>query len=111
MFGRPTKLPRNANILHPFCTYLIKDDKTKKVRCVCNRSPRMTGSTTFAETYAGSLDQIASKVFLVAASVNKCIVVGVDAANVFAEAGAPKVPPFVNADKPFRKCYRTRDSR
>ena len=31
MFGKPTKLPRNANLLHLLWIYLIKDDKTKKL--------------------------------------------------------------------------------
>ena len=63
LFGKPTKLSPHANLLHLLWTCIIKDDKTKKARCVCNGSPRMTGSVTLAETYAGSLDQVASKVF------------------------------------------------
>ena len=33
---------------------------------------------------------------------------GVDTANSFAEAGAPKVPLFVTVDKPFREWYKSR---
>ena len=63
MFGKPTELLIEANLIHLLWTYLVKGDSTKKARCVCNGSSRMTGSVTLAETYAGSLDQSASKVF------------------------------------------------
>ena len=108
MFDKPTKLPRNANLFHLLWTYLIKDDKTKKARCVCNGSTNMRGSVTLAETYAGSFDQVASKVFWAAAAINNSIVVGVDAANAFAEAGAPKAPLYVTIDKQFREWYKSR---
>ena len=63
----------------------------------------MRGWVTLAETYTGSLDQVASKVFLAAASINNSIVDGSDAANAFAEAGAPKAPLYVTIDKQFRE--------
>ena len=67
--------PRGAKLLHLLWTYIIKDDKTEKARCVCNGSPNMTGTVTLAETYAGSLDQVASKVFWVAVAINNFIVI------------------------------------
>ena len=63
----------------------------------------MTGSVTLAETYAGSLDQSASKVFWAASAINNSIVIGADAVNAFAEAGAPKAPLFVTIDKQYRE--------
>ena len=65
----------------------------------------MTGSATLAETYAGSLDQSASKVFWDASAINNSVVIGADAANAFAEAGAPKVPLFITIDKQYREWY------
>ena len=94
MFGKPTKLPIGANLLHLLRTYLVKDNSTKKARCVCNGSSRMIESVTLAETYAGSLDQSASKVFWAAKAINNSVVIGADAANAFAEAGAPKALLF-----------------
>ena len=55
--GEPTTLPKGANLLPLLWTYLIKDDGTRKARCVCNGSPRQRGSVTLANTYAGSLEQ------------------------------------------------------
>ena len=58
-----------VNLHHLLWTYLINDDKTKKARYVCDGSPHMTGSVTLAESYAGSLDQVASKVLWAAAAI------------------------------------------
>ena len=103
MFGKPTRLLRGANLLHLLWTYIINDDKTKKARYVCNRSPNMTCTVILVETYAGSLDQVASKVLWKAATINNFIVIGADTANTFAEARSPKAPLFVTVDKPFRE--------
>ena len=104
MFGKPTKLPMGANLLHLLWTYLVKDDTTKKARCVCNGSSRMTGSVTLAETYARSLDQSASKLFWTATAINNSVVIGTDAANTFAEVDTPKAPLFVT----IREWYKSR---
>ena len=55
MFGRPCPRPPNTNVLPFLWTYLIKDDGTKKARCVCNGAPSK-GTITLGPTYAGSLD-------------------------------------------------------
>ena len=68
----------------------------------------MIGTVTLAVQYAGSLDQVASKVFWAAVAINNFIVIGADAANTSAEAGAPKAPIFVTVDKPFREWYKSR---
>ena len=52
----------------------------------------MIGSITLVETCAGSLDQVAAKVLWTSAAINNSIVIGVDIANTFAEAGVPKSP-------------------
>ena len=108
MFDKPTNLPPHANLLHLLWTSIIKDDKTKKARCVCNGSPRMTRSVTLVETYTDSFDQVAFKVFWAATAINNYIVLGVDAANAFAEAGAPKAPLYVTIDKPYREWHKSR---
>ena len=36
-------------------------------------------------------------------AINKSIVVGVDIAIAFTDAGAPKAPLFVTVDQPFRE--------
>jgi len=108
MFGKPTKLPYGANLLHLLWTYIIKDDQTKKSRCVYNGSSRMTGAVTLAETYAGSLDQSSSKVFWAASAINNSVVIGADTANAFVEAGAPKAPLFVTIYKQYREWYKSR---
>ena len=69
----------------------------------------MIGSVTVTKTYAGSLNQVASKVFWVAATINKSIiVVVVVTANAFAKAGTPKSPLFVTVDKRFHEWYKSR---
>ena len=62
MFGAPCPLPKNANVLPFLWTYLIKDDGTKKARCVCNGAPSR-GTVTLGHTYAGSLDQTGARIF------------------------------------------------
>ena len=56
MFSNPTPIPSNANCLPFIWKYLVKDDGTKKVRGMCNGSPRMKGTVTLGQTYAASLD-------------------------------------------------------
>ena len=108
MFGNPTKLPMGANLLYLLWTYLVKDDTTKKAKCVCNRFSRMTGYVTLTETYAGSLDQSASKLFWAVTAINISVAIGTDVANTFAEVDAPKVPLFVTIDKRYREWYKSR---
>lgn len=106
--GLPTKLPPGANLLPLLWTYLIKDDGTKKARCVCNGSPRMRGSVTLANTYAGSLEQTGGRIFWALTAINNFITIGADASNAFAEAPAPKAPLYVAIDQPYRDWYKTR---
>ena len=107
-FGKPQTLPQGANLLPLLWTYIIKDDGTKKARCVCNGSPKMRGSVTLAETYAGALEQSAARIFWAASAINNFITIGADASNAFAEAPAPKAPLFVKIDKPYREWYQKR---
>lgn len=104
--SKPTKLPKGANLLPLLWTYLVKDDGTKKARCVCNGSPRMQGSITLANTYTGSLEQICSRIFWATSAIHNHIVIGADASNAFAEAPAPKAPLYVTIDKPYREWYK-----
>ena len=104
-FGIPCKLPKGANLLPLLWTYVIKDCGTKKARCVCNGSAKMTGSVTLAETYAGSLQQSASKILWAATALYNMITIGADASNAFAEAPPPKAPLYVTIDKAYREWY------
>ena len=107
-FGKPCPLPKGANLLPLLWTYLIKDDGTKKARCVCNGSKRMQGTVTLAHTYAASLDQTGARIFWAASAINNFVTIGADASNAFAEAPAPKAPLYVSADRPYREWYKAR---
>lgn len=67
---------------------MLKDDGTRKARCVCNGARNMRGSITLAETYASALNQDESHLFWSKAALDNFIVVGADASNAFAEAPA-----------------------
>ena len=105
-FGTPQPLPTGANLLPLLWTYIIKDDGTKKARCVCNGSPKMRGSVTLAETYASSLEQTASRIFWATTAIKNFITIGADASNAFAEAPAPKAPLYVQLDQPYKDWYK-----
>lgn len=107
-FGEPCALPKGANLLPLLWTYIIKDCGTKKARCVCNGSPKMKGTVTLGDTYAGSLEQTGSRIFWAATAMNNFITIGADASNAFAEAPPPKAPLYVNIDAPFCEWYKTK---
>jgi deoxyuridine 5'-triphosphate nucleotidohydrolase len=107
-FGPPEPRPPNENVLNLLWTYLIKDDGTKKARCVCNGSKNMRGSVTLAETYAAALDQTGAKIFWAAAALQNFIIIGADASNAFAEAPAPVAPLYVVIDEQYREWHRHR---
>jgi hypothetical protein len=107
-FGRHQPLPKGANVLPLIWTYLIKDCGTKKARCCCNGSPKMKGTVTLGETYAGSLDQTGSRIFWAATAINNFITIGADASNAFAEAPPPKEPLYVTIDQQYREWYQAR---
>ena len=104
-FGPPTPCPRGANLLSLLWTYLVKDDGTKKARCCCNGSPKMTGSVTLADTYANSLEQTGARIFWAATAVMNSTTIGADATNAFAEAPPPVAPLFVRIDQQYRDWY------
>ncbi len=103
--GAPCYLPPGANLLPLLWTYMIKDDGTKKARCVCNGSPRMKGTVTLGDTYAASLEQTGSRIFWAATAINNFVTIGADVSNAFAEAPAPKAPLYVEIDQPYREWY------
>ena len=104
-FSKPQPYPKGANILNLLWTYLVKDNGTKKARCVCNGSPKMGGTVTLGETYAASLDQCASRIFWAVSALKNMTVIGADASNAFAEAPPPVAPLYVTIDKPFREWW------
>ena len=103
-FSEPMPYPKGANLLNLLWTYLVKDDGTKKARCVCNGSPSM-GTVTLGETYAASLEQSAGRIFWAVSALNNYIVIGADASNAFAEAPPPLAPLYVTIDKPYREWW------
>jgi hypothetical protein len=107
-FGEPCMLPPGANILDLLWTYNIKDDGTRKARCVCNGRPSNKNTAIFGHTFAKSLDQVGSRIFWATAALKNMIVRGADASNAFAEADAPKIPRYVRTDQPFRDWWRQR---
>ena len=107
-FGPPQPYPKGANLLNLLWTYLIKDDGTKKSRCVCNSSPKMSGTVTMGETYAAALEQCASRIFWAVAALWNLIVIGADASNAFAEAPPPIAPLYVTIDKPYREWWQSK---
>ncbi len=106
--GTPCELPKGANLLPLLWTYMIKDDGTKKARCVCNGSPKMKGSVTLGDTYAGSLEQTGSRIFWAATAINNFVTIGADVSNAFAEAPPPKAPLYVTIDQPYRDWYHNK---
>ena len=109
MFGTPQPLPQGANLLNMIWTYAIKDDGTKKARCVCNGSPRQRGTVTMAETYASALDQTGARLFWAAAALYNFVIIGADASNAFAEAPPPKIPLYVRIDKTYKEWRKNRN--
>lgn len=107
MFSKPCPLPKNTNVLPFLWTYLVKDDGTKKARCVCNGAPSK-GTVTLGHTYAGSLDQTGARIFWAAAALQNLKVYGADVSNAFAEAPPPIAPLYITVDKQYRDWYRNK---
>jgi hypothetical protein len=107
MFSSPCPLPPHANVLPFLWTYLIKDDGTKKARCVCNGAPSK-GTVMLGPTYAGSLDQTGARVFWSVAAMKNLKVYGADVSNAFAEAPPPVAPLYITVDHQYRQWYKTK---
>ena len=107
MFGSPMKPPPGANVLPFLWTYLIKDDDTKKARCVCNGAPSK-GTVTLGPTYAGSLDQTGARIFWATAVLHNLKVYGADVSNAFAEAPPPVAPLYITVDKQYQDWYKAK---
>ena len=105
MFEEPCLPPPGANILPFLWTYLVKDDGTKKARCVCNGAPSK-GTITLGPTYAGSLDQTGARIFWAAAANFNMKVYGADVSNAFAEAPPPVAPLYITVDNQFRQWWK-----
>ena len=108
MFGEPCQLPPNSNVLDLLWTYLVKENGTKKARCICNGQPKFKGTIIFGYTFAKMLDHVGSRIFWGAVASKNLIVRGADASNAFAEAKAPDIPLFVRIDAPYREWYKAR---
>jgi dUTP pyrophosphatase len=104
MFSEPCPLPPHANVLPFLWTYLVKDDGTKKARCVCNGAPSK-GTVTLGPTYAGSLDQTGARIFWSVAAMNNLKVYGADVSNAFAEAPPPVAPLYITIDHQYKQWY------
>ena len=98
MFSTSTEIPEDANCLPFIWTYMVKDDGTKKARCVYNGSPRMKGTVTLGQTYAASLDQTYAKIFWPLNVAKGNIAVDADASNAFAESPPPTALLYMKLD-------------
>ena len=107
MFSEPMPLPPHANVLPFLWTYIIKDDKTKKARCVCNGAPSK-GTVTLGPTYAGSLDQTGARIFWATAALRNLKVYGADVSNAFAEAPPPVAPLYITIDRQYKQWYENK---
>ena len=107
MFDKPCPLPPGATALSFLWTYLVKDDKTKKARCVCNGAPSK-GTVTLGPTYAGSLDQTGARIFWLATAMLNMKVYGADVSNAFAEAPPPVAPLYIYVDTQYRQWYESK---
>ena len=108
MFGEPCPLPPDSNVLDLLWTYVIKENGTKKARCVCNGQPKFKGTVIFGYTFAKMLDHVGSRIFWGAVASKNLIVCDADASNAFAEAKAPDIPLYVRIDAPYREWYKAR---
>ena len=99
MFGKPIRQPRDCNVLPLIWTYLVKNDGTKKARCVCNDISNLQVSVTLSHTYAVALDQSGfhtfwaitainngARTFWTITAINNYVAYGTDATNTFAES-------------------------
>ena len=107
-FGPPNPLPPDANCLSLLWTYILKDDGTKKARCVCNGRPSDPNTVTWGHTYAKALDHVGHRIFWSAIAHKNFIVRGSDASNAFAEAPPPKHPLYVKIDQQFREWWKSK---
>jgi hypothetical protein len=105
MFSSPCPLLPHANMLPFLWMYLIKDDGTKKAKCVCNGAPSK-GTVTLGPTYAGSLDQTGARVFWSVAAMRNLKVYGTDVSNAFTEAPPPVAPLYITVDHQYRQWYK-----
>ena len=107
MFDDPATIPKanNTSILPMIWNYLIKNDGTKKARCVADGSPRQQGSITLANTYAACLEQPGSCLFWGITALKNLLAFGCDCSNAFAEAPAPKAPLYLKIDRSYRQWW------
>ena len=85
--------------------YIIKNDRTRKARYVCNGSPVQKGTITLSNTYTASLEQVDSHIFLVLAALDNLKVYGIDAINTFAKASPLVVPLYITINKAYRNWF------
>ena len=84
MYGEPVRRPKNAVVMKPLWTYIVKPDRRKKARQVCNGSPPFTQGRVFQNTYSGCIDQVGFRIFIAIAALKNYIIIGRDATKAFA---------------------------
>ena len=99
MSGKPCLPPPNSNIMPLLWTYIVKPNGIKKVRCVCNSSPRQKGVVTLGQTYAAALNQSGCRIFYALSALKNYIIHGADATNAYAEAPPPIAKLYVKVNQ------------
>ena len=102
MFDDPVRRPHGCNALPLIWTYLVKNNSTKKARCVCNGRPNRRGSVTLDHTYAAALDQSGARTFWAITVLNNYAAYRADATNVFGESTPPTSLLYVTIGAPFK---------
>ena len=86
--------------------YYIKIDKTKKVRCICNRYLKQNSSVIFRCTYAAVLEQSSSRMFQVLSALNIFIIEGAKVINLYAKALAPESTLYMKVHNSYYEWYQ-----
>lgn len=108
MFGKSCPPPKDTNIINLLWTYGIESDGTKKVRCVCNVSPKDT--VTLAHSFDTCLEQSGARVFWASAALLRILAIRADVSNAFAEAPPPKAPLYVLVNRQFCEWWVANDN-
>jgi len=106
MFGSPTRRPPGCNVLPLMLTHLIKNDGTKKARCVCNGRLSRKGSVPLAHTYDAALDQSGARTLWAITVLNNYVAYGADTTNAFGEVPPLTSPLYVTIDAHFKAWWK-----
>lgn len=69
-------------------TYMIKPNRIKNARCVCNSSSHIKGAITLGKTYVAALEQSGCHLFWYLSVLENFVIYGANTINTYAEAPA-----------------------